>query len=402
MEKKLSHKIHNVIDTRFKKEQLKNKQEMEKEVHTLKDEFSSDIACLQSQVHDINSKPQICRDLNVCIMNHAQTSNENVTQIVKDLLVDGLKLRHVDFRKAERKASKDSKPGVIVVTFYTNEDRDSVLKNKSMLGDYLKYENVFISIDQSSETRNVNNNFKLLIARLGLSDLKLRGSRIIVEDGNNNQPSNTAGQRRPADGDSRRVKPGHNNPGRNSGVRNSIPRSNGLNFNTNRWHSNPRSSCNNQSSNQNHSHPSNSRADYDRSHSSRFNNDRYNHRENRNNYDYRYRDHRENHENRESRDGLRRDYDGPDPRVYEDRRNYRHNLDRRNSDSSYQQYKYISYCFGMSWDGLMMSYLRFFLFCEQCIESLKLDIVCIAESHLLNNHLNLENYVFYGNCRKLQ
>ena len=27
--------------------------------------------------------------------------------------------------------------------------------------------------------------------------------------------------------------------------------------------------------------------------------------------------------------------------------------------------------------------------------------MCIAESHLLNNHLNLENYVFYGNCRKL-
>ncbi|KAH3754820.1 hypothetical protein DPMN_189502 [Dreissena polymorpha] len=114
MEKKLTHKIHNVIDTRFKNEQLKNKQDMEKEVHTLKDELSSYIACLQSQVHDINSKPQICRDLNVCIMNHAQTTNENVNQIVNDLLVDGLKLRHVDFRKAESKLVRIASQGSLL------------------------------------------------------------------------------------------------------------------------------------------------------------------------------------------------------------------------------------------------------------------------------------------------
>ncbi|KAH3754821.1 hypothetical protein DPMN_189503 [Dreissena polymorpha] len=207
-----------------------------------------------------------------------------------------------------------------------------------MLGDNLKYENVFISIYQSSETRNVNNKFKLLISHLGLSDLKLRGTRTVIEDGNNNRSSNTSGHGRSADGDSRRVKPGHNNPGRNRGVQNPIPRLNGSHFTSNRGHDNPRSTRNNRSFIQNYSHQANGRSGYDMNHSSRFNNDRYNNLQDSNNYDHRYRDHRENCENRESKDGFRRDYDRRDPRDYQDRRNDRHGLDRRNSDFSYQQY----------------------------------------------------------------
>lgn len=55
------------------------------------------------------------------------------------------------------------------------------MKRKAQLKRHQKYEKVYIHPDQSAETRTNNNNLKMLISALGVSGLKMKGSRLVVE-----------------------------------------------------------------------------------------------------------------------------------------------------------------------------------------------------------------------------
>ncbi|KAH3846037.1 hypothetical protein DPMN_088331 [Dreissena polymorpha] len=65
----------------------------------------------------------------------------------------------------------------------------NILKTKSKLHDIKKYDNVYINTNQTNEMRQNSRNLKVLIKRLGVSGLKLRGNRLVLEDSeeDNNQ-----------------------------------------------------------------------------------------------------------------------------------------------------------------------------------------------------------------------
>ena len=73
----------------------------------------------------------------------------------------GLNIRNVSVRKTERKVSRSpSKPGVVIATFKSNEDKKTVMSEKAKLKKNRQFQDVFIHHDESREQRVMAHNFR--------------------------------------------------------------------------------------------------------------------------------------------------------------------------------------------------------------------------------------------------
>ena len=102
------------------------------------DELRSSMNRLRDQVKDRPdsscSLPQENRHTNIVIRNMVQRENENVERRVNGLIQDSLRLRDISVAKAVRKQSRsDSKPGLIIATMKSNEEKETVMKHKRHL-----------------------------------------------------------------------------------------------------------------------------------------------------------------------------------------------------------------------------------------------------------------------------
>lgn len=194
IEKKLVSKINNLVDKGVNSEVSKLKKDMNKRIDNIRDDINLDIEALQQQIDEIPNKmvsEKIELDekhLSLCIRKHHQREQENVSDIVSDFLIDCLHLRNVRTKKAVRKNRNDGKPGVIIEICENIEDKSEIMKRNNRLKNSRKYEKVYIHSDKSLETRANNNNLKALISALGVSGLRLKGSRLVTE---NNTESET-------------------------------------------------------------------------------------------------------------------------------------------------------------------------------------------------------------------
>ena len=201
IEKNLSSKLINCIDKRVNTEATKIKKDIGNRIDNLRDDFYQEVKGLQEQIDEMPNKSNYedtDKNLNLCIRNLPQTERENVDGKVCDLFREGLRLRDISFRKAIKKDRNDSKPGVIIVTCETMEDKTRIMRVKKELKNSRKYDKVYIHNDQSVETRVNNNNLKVLISALGVSGVKLRGSRLVMEE----DDSHTSRDRSNTDGNS--------------------------------------------------------------------------------------------------------------------------------------------------------------------------------------------------------
>ena len=129
------------------------------------------------------SLPQENRHTNIVIRNMVQRENENVERRVNGLIQDSLRLRDISVAKAVRKQSRsDSKPGLIIATMKSNEDKETVMKHKRHLKNSSRYEHVYIENDIPASQRAVNSNFRTPINALGRDTFQLKGSRISVRE----------------------------------------------------------------------------------------------------------------------------------------------------------------------------------------------------------------------------
>lgn len=114
---------------------------------------------------------------------------ENLNVKVNNLFKDVLKCS-VQVCNTERKTSANhSKPGVVIATMQSFDDRQKVLKAKAKLRNSRNYSDVFIQCDQTREERLMMTNFRTVVGALKNSGITVRGNRVVHKLSNNGDQS---------------------------------------------------------------------------------------------------------------------------------------------------------------------------------------------------------------------
>ena len=116
------------------------KSDINSRIDIVKEDIYRDIENLDTQVKDLSTERTtlVQEDdiaLRIVLRNVPETRNENVIDTVNGIMRDGLRLRDVSVKKAERKQSDSqnsgrSKAPVIVATLKSREDKQAVMNNK--------------------------------------------------------------------------------------------------------------------------------------------------------------------------------------------------------------------------------------------------------------------------------
>ena len=193
LEERISSKVAQLLDKRVNNELKKIRKDVDERLDTFKENFkeeiSEELGELNDKLSNINvSGPVNDRSLNVVIRGLPESSNENINSKVNTMIKDGLQIRNVSVKSAERKVSKSpSKPGVVIATFKNGDDKRKVMTDKSSLKDSRQYKDIYINHDQSREQRLMTSNFKAVLDAINRNDndLSLRGTRVIRRNRDN-------------------------------------------------------------------------------------------------------------------------------------------------------------------------------------------------------------------------
>ena len=163
---KLETKLTQVLKGRVESEVSKAKETIRAELD------ASDTARSYAAVTSVSENP-ILR--NVCIRNMCvdsrKTSDSQVTMNkVNSLIRDGLKLKDIKVLKAERKGSYHGKPGVIIASIETVEQKGKVMETKKELKKTNAYKKVYIEDDRPIQTRVAESNMRTILKEIGKSD----------------------------------------------------------------------------------------------------------------------------------------------------------------------------------------------------------------------------------------
>ena len=91
--------------------------------------------------------------LNIAVRNVGEKPRENVKNEVNKIIKDGKGIFDVEVSSAERRVSAENKPGVIIATFKSIEDKKKVMEKKKNLKTKQNFSNIFIHHDQSRDQR---------------------------------------------------------------------------------------------------------------------------------------------------------------------------------------------------------------------------------------------------------
>ena len=102
---------------------------------------------------------------------------ENIVDRVNNV-IGYLKVR-AEVVEAVRKESKSSsKPGIVIATLRTKEEKKQIMRAKNGLKNSSRYKNVYIEHDIPSYHRKIRNNLHRIVTTLGQEKLEIRGSRV--------------------------------------------------------------------------------------------------------------------------------------------------------------------------------------------------------------------------------
>ena len=219
LEQRISKKVSQLLDKRVNTEMSRIKKDVDAQIISVKEEVAADISDLNEKLDSLklgtpSPQPDISR--NIIIRNLPETSSERIESKVNSLFRDGLKLGNIAASSAERKGTQEcsNKPGVVIVTLKSTEDKKKVMSAKNKLKNHRQYSKVYINHDQSRSERLLADNFRAILAAVknGDTNLAIRGARVVrtsSSDGDSRDnigsppPPASRDSRRPTDSNSR-------------------------------------------------------------------------------------------------------------------------------------------------------------------------------------------------------
>ena len=174
----------------FDRTETEVKRLSETDIQTIQERLGDEIDSITERVAALErNKTETCRHddkenlddrkRRIVIRNLRERENENVIDRVNNI-IKYLKIKDVSVQTAERKPNNyNSKPGVIIATFYRYEDKEHMMKLKKNLKQSTRYRDVYIENDVPAHQRKLKSNLRTIVNTLGREKLRLRGSRII-------------------------------------------------------------------------------------------------------------------------------------------------------------------------------------------------------------------------------
>ena len=167
----------------LKKEQLKRESEfmanIEYRLDSVYDRLDEKISKLDSEMQDMAVKDiaRVNKEKNIVL--HNLPEGRNLLNQVHSLIRDGLRL-NITVMKAERKqSSNDRKPGLVIVTCKSVEDKWRVMGAKRNLKHSQNFGSVGVDCDKSKDQRDYEASIRAIVNAIGDEKLQLRGQRVI-------------------------------------------------------------------------------------------------------------------------------------------------------------------------------------------------------------------------------
>ena len=197
LEQRISNKVAQLLDKRVNSEMGRIRKDVDERLDAFKETFRSEIDeefdLLSGKLDSLqNIDHSHDRSLNIATRGLPESNNEHLNDKVNNVIRTGLKIRNITVRKAERKVSRSpSKPGVVIASFRSAEDKRNVMAEKSKLKDNTQFQDVFIQHDESREQRVMASNFRTMLQAMNNNDtnVSVRGHRVICMPRNSNQQS---------------------------------------------------------------------------------------------------------------------------------------------------------------------------------------------------------------------
>ena len=175
IECKIIEKITDLVSSTIKGEVNK----LRDEYNSVIDSLNSKVAALEASFADIvKSNGNVCDPVTALeerkkrfVIKHLSEDTNESNQITMDkvnaLIKDGCKLSDVNVTSVERKYIKGKKPGIAVATCASFEQKQKLMKAKSLLKNIQKYKTVYIENDYSQEIRTCDSNFRTILKEMG-------------------------------------------------------------------------------------------------------------------------------------------------------------------------------------------------------------------------------------------
>lgn len=197
LENKLTSKLSSILECRVSSEVAKARKQLADDVNITK--LKSDIKSYADAVQSKSTSSLEEQKKRVVIRGVSWESSEP-EQITRDrvdaLIRDGCKLRDVRVKRVQRINSKGKRPGPIIVTFDTFEQKQKLMRAKRVLNDSRDYKRVYIENDYGPEVRNADSNWRTILKEMGKQDqYRVSGGKVFpVRQGagraNNNNINN--------------------------------------------------------------------------------------------------------------------------------------------------------------------------------------------------------------------
>ena len=154
--------------------------QLQDDVTNLQKSYAEAAASTSAVVSDQSKCSVVIRNLKY---EQNESTDNNITKNkVNCLIRDGLKLTNVKISTAERKQTRDGRPGIIIATVATAEQKSAVMQRKKDLRKIKNYESVYLEDERSPSQRLNESNMRSLLKACGKSgDYVFSNGRLFPE-----------------------------------------------------------------------------------------------------------------------------------------------------------------------------------------------------------------------------
>ena len=198
LEEDLQGKIKELVSVAIKAEVDKLRSEYSAEINSLKAKVASleksyadvvkDNGMSSAAAFEQRKKRIVVRGLPSDRNEAAQVTHDKVMALIRD----GCKLHDVKVIQAERKSTRGRKPGPVIATIETFEQKQKLMKAKNSLKNVEQYKKVYIENDYAPETRNSDSNLRTILKEIGKDkQYRVAGGKVYsVRQANGNNGNN--------------------------------------------------------------------------------------------------------------------------------------------------------------------------------------------------------------------